>query len=342
MLNSPPLRIALTGGSGFLGSHLVPMLLQENYSVSCLNRKSSRRKIFPPSVRLVEGDCTDSETMRDLLSGQNVLVHMASTLFAANWQSYLESNTRFAHSVVAAYNALDPASRPEKVVFVSSLAAAGPCATSPGLDENCVPRPVSAYGWSKLMAERILLEAFGNKLVIMRPPIIYGSGDRGLLPMFKSAARGLGISPGLRRDFPVSAIHADDVARAIVLMVKQDASGIYHLNDGHEYSMADFCAAMGKACGREETRILRMPLPIMGVSAALCSGWANAVQSLAKYMGKSMAVPQWNMDKYREARQTGWLADATLIGREHGFVPLIDLEHGMAEAVAGYCKAGQL
>lgn len=342
MLNPTPLKVAVTGGSGFLGSHLLPLLNKDGYKLSCLCRPHSASKTFPGDVRIVKGDCLDAASLKSFLEGQDVLVHMASALFAPSWQSYLEANTKSTQNILAALDGLPASARPAKVIYISSLAAAGPCSISPGLDEKAVPQPVSAYGWSKFFSEQLFRTSLGDKLLILRPPIIYGSGDRGLLPMFKSAARGLGISPGCFRDFPVSAIHADDVSRAILLLLKRQSHGLYHLSDGKEHDMAALCRAMGKALGKK-VKVARLPLPLMAATASLSSAWANIAQNYARSRGSiPVRTPQWNLDKYREASQAGWLADSRLIEKEHGFRTELDLESGMEEAVQGYRRIGLL
>ena len=233
---------------------------------------------------------------------------------------------------------------PARFVLVSSLAATGPSDCPPGVADNAVPAPVSAYGWSKLLVEQILGRALGDRLVTLRPPIIYGSGDKGLLPVFKGAARGFAVSPGAFRDFPVSAVHARDMAQAVLLCCKDTARGVYHINDGGLYSMAHFCRVMGAALGRPRLRVIHLPLPLMAVTAGLASSggllWARLSRCLPSRAPQR--APNWNLDKYREARQAGWLCDAARIRRELGYEPRVSLAEGMAEAVEGYRREGWL
>ena len=228
--------------------------------------------------------------------------------------------------------------------MTSSLAATGPSDCPPGVADNAVPAPVSAYGWSKLLVEQILGRALGDRLVTLRPPIIYGSGDKGLLPVFKGAARGFAVSPGAFRDFPVSAMHARDMAQAVLLCCKDTARGVYHINDGGLYSMAHFCRVMGAALGRPRLRVIHLPLPLMAVTAGLASSggllWARLSRCLPSRAPQR--APNWNLDKYREARQAGWLCDAARIRRELGYEPRVSLAEGMAEAVEGYRREGWL
>ena len=161
------------------------------------------------------------------------------------------------------------------------------------------------------------------------------------------------VSPGAGREFPVSAVHADDMARAVLCACRPEASGVYHLSDGEAYTMSGFCRAMGaavdKALGRtahrgHKVRVVRMPLPVMACTAGLSTAFAVAADTVARrFLGRGLRrAPAWNLDKYREARQAGWLCDSSRICRELGFAPRVSLEAGMAEAVDGYRREGWL
>lgn len=335
-------RILVTGGAGFLGSHLLPRLLAAGAQVRGLARSPQSARRLPAGVTPVYGDCRNAEDMRNALTGCDMVIHMAAMLFGNDWQDYLAANAAAARNLGSALANQD---KPPKLVLISSLAAAGPCAQAPGLDESCVPAPVSAYGWSKLLAEQILanmLTPVSGEMVILRPPIIYGSCDAALLPMFKSAARGFGVSPGLR-PFPVSIIHAGDAANAIILTCKPGIKGLYHLSDGKEYDMSQICQAMGTAQNRKKTFVLHPPLPVMKFAAHAGMFANNLLKTLLTPFGLgNLKPPLWNPDKYREASQKGWLANNARIVRELGFAPQMSLPNGMAEAVAGYRQAGQL
>lgn len=330
-------NVLVTGGGGFLGRHLIPLLMAAGANVTCIVRQPAKVQM-EAAVHILRGDCLDANSMDHAIKGQDIIIHMAAMLFGNSWQDYMRTNSIASQNLARLNN-----QNARRVILVSSLAAAGPCDQLPGKRESEIPAPVSAYGWSKLMSEQILSKAYQEKLVIIRPPIIYGSGDRGLLPLFKSCSSGLGITPGLRK-FPVSAIHALDAARAIVLAASApDAHGIYHIGDGHNYTMDEICRAMGKAAGRTNTRILSVPLPLMALSAAFSSCGATLYNRIRQTFGRRPSrAPSWNLDKYREARQSGWLACTERIRKELGFESEMNLEQGMAETYTGYKKAGWL
>jgi nucleoside-diphosphate-sugar epimerase len=345
--------VLLTGGTGFVGRHLLPQLLAAGARVTCLVRATSRTDGLPQGAAVARADLSSGEGLAAALEGQDICIHMAALLFGLGWQDYLRANALAARSLAGACTALGDAG-PTRVVLVSSLAATGPCATAPGVTEGTPPAPVSAYGWSKLLTEQILGRALGARLVTLRPPIIYGSGDKGLLPVFRGVRLGLAVSPGAGRDFPVSAVHAADMAQAVLCACKPEACGVYHCSDGAVYSMAGFCRVMGAAVRavtgrpRGPVRILRLPLPLMALAALASSGLACCADALLARWPRSLGggrlrrAPNWNLDKYREARQVGWLCDNSRLCRELGFAPQVALEAGMREAAEGYRREGQL
>ncbi len=322
-------NIAVTGATGFLGGHTVRFLRDRlagtGATISCLVRPHTSRdalKDFP----CYEVDFQTGQGMREALKQQHTLIHMASILFGARWQDYVDTNARMAECLGAAV----ARSRSVKsVLFVSSLAVSGPSATSPGVADSAEGRPVSAYGWSKYISEQILARHCGKKLVILRPPMIYGSKDKGLLPYFKAAKRGLVVSPGFGRHFPVSVIHVLDMVQAMACALKPEAAGVYHCNDGAEHTMTHIGSRIASLLGKRALCV-NMPLPIMAVSAACSTAAARILMTLH---GKA---PSWNVDKYREARQVGWLCQGTRIRDELGFEPHFSLDAGLEEALRGY------
>ena len=262
-------KIVVTGGTGFVGRHLLPQLVAAGARVTCITRATSRRDHLPAGVEVVRADLRSGAGLEEALRGQDICIHMAALLFGLGWQDYLRANSEAARALATAWQRLDAQGQaPQRMVLVSSLAASGPCDTPAGKGDDAPGAPVSAYGWSKLMVEQILGRALGERMVTLRPPIIYGSGDRGLLPVFQGLRYGVAVTPGMFRRFPVSAVHGRDVGRAIICCCRPEAHGVYHVNDGGCYAMADFYRAMARAMGKKAC-ILRLPLCFLGLTALL-------------------------------------------------------------------------
>jgi len=327
MSDSLPQRILLTGGTGFVGRRLAQEL-SGRAELSCLVRATSRTGDLPPGTRVFRADIAAGQGLEAAMEGQDCLIHLAATLFAASWRNYLRDAALLAQRLGAAARKAGV----RRVVVVSSLAATGPCARSPGVSDDAIPAPVSAYGWSKYMAELIFARELDarSRLVVLRPPIIYGPGDKGLLPYFRAAKLGLVAVPA--GPFPVSAVHVQDAVQGILRCLQAGAQGVYHINDGAEHSMASLGQAMAAALGRKAPALLRIPRPALAVSAA-AAGLAACV---------GLPPGSWNMDKYRESCAEGWLCSAARITAELGYAPSMPLREGIADAVAGYRKLGRL
>ena len=330
-------KIALTGATGFVGSHLLPHLLANGAEVTCIVRKSSDCSRLPKEVNIVRADLLTGEGLEEALTDQTIFIHLAALLFGLNFTNYLEANVQAAQSLCQALNKLSSRA-PQKIVLVSSQAASGPANSFSPEKDAYTSAPVSAYGWSKLLAERTFQSLYHGQLAILRPSIIYGSGDRGLLPLFQGIKHGFAVSPGFGRSFPVAIVHAEDMVQAILLAASPLAQGIYHVSDGQAYTMDEFCQAIGHALGKMNTHVFHIPLTIMFCSACLAQAYAN----LATFVTKKQHKANWNLDKYREAKQVGWLCAPTRLQKDLGFSPKYSLEQGMHESILGYQKLGWL
>src|SRR5262245_45933935 len=212
MSNSTNARTVLvTGGTGFVGSHLVDRLIEGGHRVRCLVRPSANlRYLKHPQIELVYGGLDDSTDWDKALADVDLIYHVAGATFARRAQDYFTVNHKGTEAIFAP--AIKHRDMIRRFVYISSLAAVGPGRDGRPVDEDATPAPVTPYGRSKLLAEEAVRAASDLlPFTIVRPPAVYGPRDYGIFEFFKSIKRGVFPMIG-RRDKRVSLVHARDLA----------------------------------------------------------------------------------------------------------------------------------
>lgn len=325
------MRALVTGASGFIGSNLVDRLLAEGAQVKCLVRpRSNLIWLGGKPLTLVSGDFYDPASLAPAVQDVDVVFHVAGATRAARRSGYFLGNLEATRNLLLACEEYGP--KDQKLLFVSSLAAAGPSSRTP-LSEDQEPCPVSAYGESKLAAEKAVL-AFGRRrpVTIIRPPAVYGPRDRDTFMLFKSVQRGLHVIPG-RGVQKVCLVHVQDLVTGILQAVRSElAPGrVYYIcGEGH-YDWQTVGDYLGRALGRRFWT-LYVPWGVMGLVAL--GG------SLASQFTRSPTL--MSLDKRRDMRQDNWLCSYERGRAEIGFQPAIGLLSGLATTAAWYKEMGWL
>jgi nucleoside-diphosphate-sugar epimerase len=226
--------------------------------------------------------------------------------------------------VVAACNAHCGGLR--QLVFISSLAACGPGTRERPAREDDPPRPVTAYGESKLLAERHVREESEVPFTILRPCAVYGPRDADLLLAFRAVAGGMMPLVGGGRQ-PLSFIYAPDLARGVALTLgSQQALGrTYNLAHPVPWTLRAFGARIGGAVGVDPIR-LPVPKPLL---YAACL-WRELLARITSRPGIL------NLQKIPEYTAPGWVADVGRAARELGFRAPTDLDSGLRRTVRWY------
>lgn len=354
-------RILVTGATGFVGTHLVEALVGRGHAVRALVRATSDvRRLEALGVERVVGGLDDEVALRRAIAGVDVVFHLAAATSARDEAGYVRVNAegtrRLVEAVVAERRAVCGGRgevvggegagvgtgtgtgtgtgeggdggevRPRRLVYLSSLAAVGPALAGRVVGVSDAPRPLTAYGRSKLAGEAACLGAGGGlEVVVLRAPAVYGPGDRELLRVFRLASLGLlPVPTGPAR--PIQLVHVRDLAEALVRVGEAGrCSGVFHVAEPRAYGWAELTELVARAVGR---RGVRLPVPAAVVrGAAALSEWAAALG------GRSTV---FNREKARELLAPGWMCETEALRREVGFEASIPLAEGLAETAAWY------
>jgi len=322
--------VLVTGATGFLGGHLVEVLLHRGHEVVALVRPSSDVSLLSArdgvEVRLASFD--EPLSLVGKLDDCAVLIHCAGGGRARGVASYYTNNTE---STAALRREVERSqSGPSHFILVSSLAASGPSTTSQARSLDHAPQPLSHYGRSKAAAEALLQEQdAGCAVSILRAPMLYGPKDTRLLPMYRQVMRRLVPLP--LRPRVHSMVSGHDCARALADLVRSPPlrSAIYSLDDGTRLAPRDLVEAIGAASG---IRPWILPLP----STVL---WLFAVlgEALALLRGRDALLTR---DKVRDLSAEAWVCDSVRLHEVTHWQPTERFTDIAGDILQSYRNAG--
>ena len=325
------IRTLVTGGTGFIGSHLVDALVTQEAQVRVLVRPTSDpSRMGQRNIELVVGEFDDPATLARAMQDSDVVFHLAALTRARSEREYTAVNDEGTRALLTAIHTARP--RPRRLVYVCSLAAVGPATNGVPVGPGDPPRPITAYGRSKLKGEQACLATVGDlEVVILRPPAVYGPRDRDLFLSFQLAMYGiLPIPAGPERHLQF--IHVHDLVEAILrAATAPDAAGIYHVAEPQAYSWREVGQWIAHAVGR---RVRTVRVPHWGVrAAARLSEWGAALRGQATI---------FNREKVQELLAPGWLCETEGAKRDLGFAGRIPLPTGLAATAVWYREQGWL
>ncbi len=306
--------VALTGATGFIGRHTVHRLARD-HRVRALVRTPAE-DLAALGVETVRGDLDDDAALARLVRGAEVVLHLAGAVHARDRRTFFRVNAdgseRLAHAAAAA--------RVSRFVLVSSLAAREP--------------HVSAYAASKAEAEaRVLAVGRPFELVIVRPPAIYGPGDRATLDLVRGLARGLLPLPAARRG-RFSLLYVEDLAELLVRLV--DAPGLDGLvlepDDGRTGGWGwDELAAVATTVTGRPVRVLPIPRPLAWLLAL-------AGEVAARLRGTAPPLPR---DRLGQLYHPDWVCAPQALCHLPDWRPRVDLAEGLRRTLDWYRASGR-
>jgi len=303
-----PLRIAVTGASGFIGRALVPHLAHQGHAVQALARAPIQA---PGASTATVTNYEDVAELTALFHNHDVVIHLAALAHrppaslgdAESAAAAFAANVRSTRAVTQACLAAGV----QRLVLLSSIGVNGRHSAAAPFTETTPPQPAEPYALSKLQAEQAMQQLLAGQQaldgVIIRPPLVYGPNAPGNFgQLLRAVARGLWLPLG-RAQALRSFVGLGNLLNFIALCAHHPAARnqLYLIADGHDVSTADFIRHMARALGRP-ARLLNLPLTLLRVLASL-AGRADAVDKLT--------VPL-QIDCGKARAQLGWIAPYTL------------------------------
>ena len=299
-------RIAVTGASGFIGGHLVTHLAARGDAVIRVQRPFQ------------------GEPLAAAFRGVDAVVHLAGVITAPREQDYVEGNA-------AATRIVAEASRETGVhlVYVSSLAAAGPAPPSAPRREEDPPAPLTAYGRSKLAGERAVADQSRLSWTVLRPGVVYGPRDRALLPLFRLSRRGVLPVVG-RRTAAYTFGYVDDVVSAIVAATRGDSPGETFFV-GHRQPVTARALIEGiRVATRGRAVVVPIPRPIVRLAA-----WVG--DAAGSVRGSTVLI---DSRRYDEVYAEGFVCCVDRLRDRLGVEAQVALDEGLRQTAQWYRSQG--
>lgn len=312
----PPLA-AVTGANGFIGRHLVPELARSGWRVRLLLRRdpvSPEREHLRPEI--VAGSLADTAALADFVEGATAVIHVAGLIKAATRSRFFEVNRDGTAALARAARERAPGAH---FLLLSSIAAREPA--------------LSDYSASKRAGEAAVQEVLGPRVTILRPPVVYGPGDRESFRLFQAGRHRYVPVPG-PVDARTALIHVQDLVRLIAALAASGPAGrILTAADANPqgYRRDELLAAAARAVGNASPRLIPAPGMLLRAIA-----WAG---DLARLCGSASML---NSQKLRELRHRDWSVTPEELVRVPGWTPEFDMHSGFADAVAWYRREGWL
>lgn len=316
----------VTGGTGFVGSHLVDLLLNKGFEVRCITRKSSDLKwLQGKDVKIFDCGLYDKEALKVVLKDSDFVFHVAGVVKSKTKEGYFKGNVETTKNLIDA--TLDSGTNLKRFLVVSSQTVTGPSYDGRPVNEETECRPITTYGKSKLEEEKLVL-SYKDKLpiTICRAPAVYGERDTEIFIYFKTFNKGITTTIGFNEK-KLSLIHVLDLVNGFYLAATKDvAKGkIYFISSEEFYTWPQINDITAKIIGKK-------PI-VVKVPHFLVYTIATIAQLVSLFNSKPATL---NIEKAKDITQQYWICDTSKAIRELGYHQNISIEDGIKRTIEWY------
>ena len=321
------MKIFITGASGFVGQNLINLIHNNsNIQLFTLLRKEKFANLKNFNIQPVYGNLFNlkqAEQIRNI----DVIIHVAGLTKSLYPQNYYQINTKGTLEIIR----FAKEKKVKQLIFVSSLAAFGPSFNKKPVTENSKPKPVSNYGLSKLIAEKLVIRS-GIPYTIIRPPAVFGPGDKDILSYFKMVKSRIVLTSGDINNL-YSMIYVKDIANfiKIVILNNNAINQDFFIGNKKFYRISDIIGAIEKSMERKS---LKLNLPIFFTDIIF-----YPLQILYAF---SSLPPLLNLDKLKELKMNNWICSSDKAKNLLNFTPEFNFHRAVKETTQWYLSKNWL
>lgn len=320
------MKIGITGATGFIGSHLVDGLIEDNHEVYVLARKESNTSKINSKSNLINIDLYNVDDLKNKLSDLEVIVHCGGALFGKNYEYFYKSNVQ---STINLVEAVKNNKNFKHFIFISSLTAVGPSRKlEEAVNENSKRIPITNYGKSKAEAEEYIeKQSEWLNYTIFRLPAVFGPRDTAIYSIFKLANFGFGSLIGFNKKY-LSLVYSEDIKKVIVNSInKSDLfKEIFFLSNSEYYTWSQIMLILKTKLNKSFFINLRLPHSIVFIIA-----YINSFAS--KILG---ITPIFNVDKAKDFTQQFWICDNSKLKNQLKYNNFVDIDKAFEETIKWY------
>jgi len=349
------MKILVTGGAGFIGSHLVDLLVEKNHDVRVLVRRGEIHPVYKDDidpkiiehvknlgVEIVYGNLLNKKTLEKACKDVDIVYHLAAI---AHEYKGLPIKTYYDVNVLGTKNLLDVCLENDikRFVYTSSIEACGPSTDGNPVTEKTELNPVCIYGKSKLGGEILSLhyyKKFGLPITVVRPPMIYGDRNPLHARLFRRVKGGIFTIFGSGETF-FEFCYVKNQAYGIYLAgKKRRAIGeTYFISEG-SYKIKEVVETAGKVM-KNDLKIIFLPKSV-GYLIGLSFEAFSKIFPFPPFRVKGTGRPYISRRTINWTTNDLYICDNSKAKKELDFKPPFSLKRGLERTIEWYERGGLL